>query len=103
MTNTLPGVSTDEAFEVLAHELRLEIIRELWEAGVTRPHDGDPHTTGVTFTDLRRRVGVADSGRFNYHLRKLTPHFVERAPDGYRLNAAGVEVARTIHPRAADR
>ncbi|WP_449404315.1 DUF7347 domain-containing protein [Halalkalicoccus subterraneus] len=41
------------------------------------------------FADLRRRVGVEDSGRFRYHLKQLRGDFVEKANDGYRLTYAG--------------
>ncbi|MFC4552182.1 MULTISPECIES: DUF7351 domain-containing protein [Halorussus] len=62
----------DEAFELLAHETRFAILETLNDAG------GGP----LAFSDLRKRVGVRDAGRFNYHLGKLVGRFVRRADSG---------------------
>lgn len=43
----------------------------------------------LEFSDLRRRTGIEDSGRFNYHLNELVPRFVAKADAGYRLRYAG--------------
>lgn len=43
----------------------------------------------VSFSELRDRVGVSDSGQFNYHLGKLDGHFVEAAEKGYQLRQPG--------------
>lgn len=75
----------DEAFSVLADETRLAILRELWWA------DGP-----LPFSDLRERVGTDDSGRFNYHLKKLTDHFVDRTDDGYELCTAAIRVLGAV-------
>lgn len=40
---------------------------------------GDP----VSFSSLRRLVGVEDAGKFNYHLGKRQPQFVENQDDGW--------------------
>ncbi|WP_225741300.1 DUF7351 domain-containing protein [Halorussus halophilus] len=50
----------------------------------------------VGFADLRRRVGVRDSGRFRYHLQKLRGRFVEKTEEGYELTHAGMEVVTAI-------
>ena len=76
------------AFALLGDATRLRILRELWEAQRDAPDEGVP------FEALRERAGVDDSGRFNYHLGKLTGRFVERGDDGYRLRFAGVPFAR---------
>lgn len=80
------GRSADEAFRLLGDETRMAILRALWaaDAGV------------VGFADLRRRVGVDDSGRFNYHLHELDGHFVASVADGWRLTQAGREVVRAV-------
>jgi hypothetical protein len=79
------GEGADEAFSVLADETRLAILQELWWA------DGP-----LPFSDLRDRVGATDSGRFNYHLKKLTDHFVERTDDGYELGTAAIRVMGAV-------
>lgn len=93
----LNGVSVEEAFAVLGDETRLDIIRILWQAGALHEYDDlDVSTTTMSFTELRRRAGIDDNGRFNYHLSKLTPHFVRQTDDGYRLSGAGKKIARTV-------
>lgn len=52
--------SVTDALEVLGNEIRVSILRELAEA------DGP-----LSFTELRERAGVRDTGKFNYHLEKL--------------------------------
>lgn len=79
------------AFDVLGQELRIDIL-----AALVEKRTEDPQHPGVSFSDLRRRVGVTDSGRFNYHLDKLTDQFVQETGDGYELNAAGQKVAGAV-------
>ena len=70
--------SPEDTFALLGSELRVEILRALAEA---------PETP-VSFSALRERVGERDSGKFNYHLGKLTGVFVRRvaAGDGTEAN-----------------
>ncbi len=75
-----------EAFGALADPMRVDILRALWDA-----EDNE-----ATFTELRDRVGVSDSGRFNYHLRKLTDRFVSKTDGGYRLTVAGSSVVGSL-------
>ena len=85
MTDVDFGEGADEAFSVLANETRLAILRELWWA------DGP-----LQFSALRDRVGATDSGRFNYHLKKLRDHFVRRTDEGYELRTAAVRVLGAV-------
>ncbi|ELY95018.1 hypothetical protein C483_01601 [Natrialba hulunbeirensis JCM 10989] len=76
-----------EPFALLADELRLEIIRTL----------GTADASSLSFSVLRERVGNPDSGRFNYHLGKLTGTFVRRTDAGeYALSSAGCRVVGAI-------
>jgi len=84
-------LDTLDTFSLLAQETRLTILRELAASG---PAD---EREPVSFAELRRRVGTSDSGRFNYHLDKLQPQFVQHVdedegPTGYRPTWAGVRV-----------
>lgn len=45
----------------------------------------------LAYSALRETVGVRDKGRFNYHLRKLTP-FIEQDDGEYVLTTAGEQV-----------
>lgn len=69
-----------EVFELLGNDIRLRIVRELCTA--------EPGCA-VPFSRLRERVGVRDSGKFNYHLGRLRGPLVEKREDGYALTAAG--------------
>lgn len=73
---------TADALSVLAHETRLEIVSEL--ASAAEP---------LSFTTLRERVGVRDTGQFNYHLTALCEYFVRETTDGYELGHAGERLA----------
>ncbi|NIS32577.1 MAG: helix-turn-helix domain-containing protein, partial [Actinobacteria bacterium] len=53
-------MAPDAAYGLLGSEPRIGILQALGEAD--RP---------VTFSELKERVDVDDSGRFNYHLSKL--------------------------------
>jgi hypothetical protein len=76
----------EEVFGLLGNELRVEILEAL---------AADPNEP-VAFSALRERVGEPDSGRFNYHLRRLNGVFVARGEDGYRLTLAGRQLAGAI-------
>jgi hypothetical protein len=79
------------AFDVLGQELRMGIIEALAEVRAE-----DPQNPGMSFSELRDRVGIDDSGQFNYHLDKLTGQFVQETETGYELNAAGREVVGAV-------
>lgn len=75
----------DDAFSVLGNETRMEIIQTLGDSD-------EP----LSFSELRDRVGVSDSGQFNYHLDKLVGHFIEDTDDGYGLRRAGERVIEAV-------
>lgn len=78
-------LAPDDAFAVLGNETRMDILQELGEA------DGP-----LSFSELRHRVGVRDSGQFNYHLNKLVGHFIENSDQGYDLRQAGRRVIEAV-------
>lgn len=93
----LEGLSPDEAFAVLGNEIRLDIIRVLWKADAAHEYDDVSDTAEtISFSELRRQVGIEDNGQFNYHLSELAPNFIRRTDDGYRLSGAGKQIARTV-------
>jgi len=104
MTNTrftpeldLDGMSPEGAFAVLGNEIRLDIIRVLWQADATHEYDDASDTADtISFSELRRQVDIDDNGKFNYHLSQLAPHFIRQTDDGYRLSGAGKQIARTV-------
>jgi hypothetical protein len=76
----------EAAFGAVADELRVSILRELWDA------EGP-----LAFSDLRDRLDVRDSGRFNYHLGKLRGRFVEQSDEGYKLRFAGRRLVTALY------
>jgi DNA-binding transcriptional ArsR family regulator len=78
-------------FEILSDETRISILRILADRLRDRPEDPT-----VGFSDLRRAVGMRDSGNFNYHLDQLTGRFVLEADEGYRIAPAGIEVVAAL-------
>ena len=84
-------LSPEAAFELLGNRTRLAILRALWDADAP---------TG--FTDLRRAVGVGDSGQFNYHLDRLVGSYVEDDGSGYSLTTAGEYLIGSILADAID-
>lgn len=85
------GAEATEAFSTLGSETRLAILLALWEAD-----DPGMEATGLPFSALRERVGMRDSGQFNYHLDKLTGRFIEQTDEGYQLRQAGLKIVRTV-------
>jgi hypothetical protein len=91
---TVAGTDTEratDAFATLSNETRLAILLALWDA-----HDSIHPEEGVSFSALRDRVGVRDSGQFNYHLEQLVGGFVRKVDDGYILRRAGQKLVRTV-------
>lgn len=81
-----------DAFAVLADHNRVDILRAL--SVQQREEPADPT---LTFSELRERVDIADSGNFNYHLDKLRGRFVEQGDDGeYRLTNAGQRIVSAV-------
>lgn len=89
-SDTAADVSTEarleSAFRLLANETRVKILFALYEA---------PNRV-VSFSALNDRVGLADSGQFNYHLKQLTGRFIYRDEDGYALLFSGLAVCRSM-------
>jgi hypothetical protein len=86
LTDCSECVPPTEAFSVVANETRLSILEALW-AAEDRP---------VSFTTLRKAVGVDDSAQFNYHLKELRGQFVRKVEDGYDLQYAGRAVIHAV-------
>lgn len=78
-------LTPDDAFAVLGNETRIDILQAL----------GDTNQP-LSFSALRDRVGVSDSGQFNYHLGKLEGHFVQKTDEGYTLRHAGHRIREAV-------
>ncbi|AGN00059.1 hypothetical protein L593_00520 [Salinarchaeum sp. Harcht-Bsk1] len=80
-----------DALEALGNEIRISILRELADA-----------ERALSFTELRDRVGLRDSGKFNYHLSTLCEYFVRDTNEGYELGHAGTRVISATGRPAPD-
>lgn len=78
--------ATPDLFDLLSDGTRRRILVELYQSS-------EP---SLRFSELTRRVGVHDTGRFNYHLGRLRGSLVRKNEDGYRLTARGLEVAEAV-------
>lgn len=86
-----PG-SPEAAFSVVGNETRLAVLLEL----ATVTNERGPGA-GLPFSELRRRVGVEDSGRFNYHLEKLQEGFIENEDGEYVARYPGLAVVSAVY------
>lgn len=84
---TVERRSPTAVFSLLGDDIRIDILEAL---------SGTPGEA-VPFADLRRRVGIRDSGQFNYHLGRLRGSFVRRTDEGYRLTYAGRRIVGAMH------
>lgn len=85
------GLSPEAAFSLVANDVRIDVLRTL--ARIERRASA---RSTATFSEIFHEVAVEDSGLFNYHLEKLTGHFVEKTEAGYQLRHAGRKVVHTI-------
>lgn len=85
--------SPEEAFSALGNKHRLAIIHALWEE-----YNPLASEASVPFSTLYDRVGIGDTGNFNYHLNQLLGYFVRQTDEGYALTQRGFEVAQTLIP-----
>jgi len=79
-----------EAFSLLAHDIRLDIVLALlenWAAVYTEPQ---------SYSALMDAVGMEDSGKFNYHLDKLRGVYVEEVEEGYVPTASATALYRAV-------
>ena len=91
MDGSAAALSRDAlAFSVLDSGVRLAILDSLYERTVA----SGPLAGNAAYSTIKADVDVEDSGRFSYHLDRLTDRFVTKTEDGYRLAEPGREVVR---------
>lgn len=90
MTGTA-SVELPDTLELVSNETRLRIIYALIDYRRENPRD-----PCLSFTALRKRAGLDESGNFNYHLNQLRGRYVEQVDGGYQLTHAGKIVCRAI-------
>ncbi len=79
-----------EILAAIGNEHRIAILYELQQA---YRHD----RSSLPYATLKRRIGVRDSGNFNYHLQQLVGRFVFQADNGgYALTYAGRKIVSAL-------
>lgn len=83
-------VDAREAFSLLGHEIRLDILLALLEdwMGV--------YTEPKSYAELMDAVGMRDSGKFNYHLEQLRGVYVRKVEGGYVPTASATALYRAV-------
>ena len=84
-------VAPEEVFEILGNEIRMGILRALWET-----YDPLSMDNAISFSSLHDAVAVSDSGQFNYHLDRLRGRYVERTDGGYELRPVGLKLVQSV-------
>lgn len=88
-------LTEEQLFELLGHEVRMDVLRVLWEA-----FEFDEYVTEtrdpVAFAELRRRSEYDGCGNFGYHLEKLVGTLVEKEREGYLLSPLGYNLMRAL-------
>lgn len=87
------AIPHEVAFELVGHKTRLAILRALYEE---HELDEPPPRSPVSFTTLRKRVGMDDGSQFNYHLKKLVGRYIAQTGEGYLLEGAGYRIIQTV-------
>ncbi|MDQ2050088.1 winged helix-turn-helix domain-containing protein [Natronolimnohabitans sp. A-GB9] len=85
-----PDIDAREAFSLLGHEIRLEILLALLEDWVAI------YTEPKSYAELMEAVGIRDSGKFNYHLEQLRGIYVRKVDDGYVPTASATALYRAV-------
>lgn len=83
----------NEALQTIANEQRLKIITVLGDAC-----GGGEYGT-LRYSDVLERTGLVDSGKLNYHLKKLVSNgYVEKVDDGrgYQLTLRGLKAYQAV-------
>lgn len=89
---TSERLTPNEAFALVGHETRVAILRAVMDAA----EEADDPAASVSFSELRERVGMRDSGQFSYHLGKLVGPFLDHDDDGYRLRYTALLVMGSV-------
>lgn len=92
---TTKNQESAELLKLFGNDTRQRILQTLWEH--LDLHDYVTRTqAGLSFTELRERAGVSDSGNFNYHIGRLTGKLVEKQDGEYVLTPLGYNLMRSI-------
>lgn len=77
-----------DAFALLGNDTRMAILQGMV--------CGEKVCEPISFSELYREVDVEDSSKFNYHLGKLTDHFIRQTDEGYLFRYPGQQVVQAV-------
>ncbi|QIB74477.1 winged helix-turn-helix transcriptional regulator [Halogeometricum borinquense] len=93
----LGGSSYDDTYAALTDETRVQILFALADQ-----YDEAWSSGWLSFSQLRERVGVADTSRFSYHLDELQDELVRKIDGRYRPRVAALEIVSAIRAGTYD-
>ncbi|WP_394345691.1 ATP-binding cassette domain-containing protein [Halogeometricum borinquense] len=93
----LGGSSYDDTYAALTDETRVQILFALADQ-----YDEAWSSGWLSFSQLRERVGVADTSRFSYHLDALQDELVRKIDGQYRPRVAALEIVSAIRAGTYD-
>jgi hypothetical protein len=100
MTNSEHGgAASEEAFALLGHEIRLDILRAFFER--YSPVDPDSRSDVreqrmLSYAELMTATEMEDSGKFNYHLEKLRGVYIEEIEEEYVPTASAIALYEAV-------
>jgi hypothetical protein len=84
---------SEEAFALLGHEIRLNILRAFFQMYEPVDPESLPDVRdqrSLSYGELMKEVEMKDSGKFNYHLEKLQGVYIEKVDAGYVPTASAI-------------
>jgi hypothetical protein len=99
MSDDRGRTASEEAFALLSHEIRLDILRAFFDRyepvdPESRPEVREQRT--LSYADLMTATGMEDSGKFNYHLEQLRGAYVEEVEEGYVPTASAIALYEAV-------
>ncbi|ELY77209.1 DUF7351 domain-containing protein [Natrinema gari] len=93
------GAASEEAFALLGHKIRLDILRAFFER--YSPVDPDSRSDvreqrTLSYAELMAATDMEDSGKFNYHLDKLRGVYIEEIAEGYVPTASAIALYEAV-------
>jgi hypothetical protein len=89
----------NELFMLLGNGTRMKILRTLWDEFEIQAYMTGSQSP-LSFSEIRSRAAVSDSGNFNYHLDRLGDTFLEQVEDGYVLSPLGFRIMQSLEGHA---
>lgn len=93
-------LSTDELVQLIGHEVRMSVMRSLWDAFDYEQFVLEEQSP-IPFQELYTPSPSDSTGNFNYHLQQLVDVLIEKQGDGYVLTPWGYNIMQALDNYAA--